>query len=572
MWSRRIVAWAVLALVVALVPIARADDPPGLALAKQVVEELRGDAHRQKMRIVWPEHIEETPPEGAEVVLITGYIDYTLTRLVWHAGKVEARTVTTTPFWSIQEKGWSFSAREFDVEPGEFAKAWSAARHVVGGHEERVAPKPATGPESCAGYGGRAAADASREYVRMRLADNGAPLHVSDHLGSSRDGEGLPPWDEIRDRVCFRLFEPFIGKRKTRGIDLASLAGFVLDEIRRATAHTARGLDWFDALPLTVALRVAGEAGGVSALDAVDQLDAALSSRPRDDWDAQEMRERLDDEIEISRTKVGLRVRWDSAIAERLLRDDPQRRNWQRDLEGWIRPRFREHDPAGYLALAVKSFRVGAIDGESDVLATLAAIRKAHGSLPTEAARRLLTESSAPIRVEAARTLLAFAPADADATSVLLAVIDDPNVPIARTVPEVRWCRVDALNAAVESRILVSKDLRKRLVWRPDHAFFIRALLDALTRLGEPATRDEELAAWRRVLEGPLDFEVRTAVRELIALKDTTSRGRIVAALDRLEQEAQKSAAARTVAIDADVVEALRRDLDARIPAEPGPK
>src|SRR5262245_47894760 len=46
-----------------------AEDPPGLALAKKMVEENRGDEHRAKMRIVWPEGVETAPPEGAEVTL-----------------------------------------------------------------------------------------------------------------------------------------------------------------------------------------------------------------------------------------------------------------------------------------------------------------------------------------------------------------------------------------------------------------------------------------------------------------------------------------------------------------------
>ena len=34
------------------------------------------------MRIAWPAIEDETPPEGAEVVLVTGYISYRISRLV----------------------------------------------------------------------------------------------------------------------------------------------------------------------------------------------------------------------------------------------------------------------------------------------------------------------------------------------------------------------------------------------------------------------------------------------------------------------------------------------------------
>lgn len=73
----RVPAWLVAALSVVAAVVApgapaRAEEPASQADARAMVERCRGDAHREKMRVDWPAMEDETPPDGAEVVLVRG--------------------------------------------------------------------------------------------------------------------------------------------------------------------------------------------------------------------------------------------------------------------------------------------------------------------------------------------------------------------------------------------------------------------------------------------------------------------------------------------------------------------
>ncbi len=53
-----------------------AEAPAGLTLARQVVDEQRGGGHARQMRVLWPDLVAATPRDGAEAILIRGFIDY----------------------------------------------------------------------------------------------------------------------------------------------------------------------------------------------------------------------------------------------------------------------------------------------------------------------------------------------------------------------------------------------------------------------------------------------------------------------------------------------------------------
>ena len=200
---------AVAAIVVlASATVAVAEDSPGLALAKQVVEAARGDAHREKMRIVWPESVEAAPPEGAEVTLIDGYISYGITRIKWRdgAGKLDACQLFAARSWFYNKDGEGFGARTTTIDASKFAVAWAAARYVLAAHDERLEPEPKDHPST--GSSG-IASHTPHNWVRLRIAGADGPLHVSDKRGSSSNWENVVEWDDIRDESVFKLFEPF---------------------------------------------------------------------------------------------------------------------------------------------------------------------------------------------------------------------------------------------------------------------------------------------------------------------------------------------------------------------------
>jgi hypothetical protein len=535
---------AALLVAAAAASSARADDSPGLALAKRAVDEARGEGHKAEMRIVWPAEIDATPPEGAEVTVITGYICYEMTRLVWRDGKVAARSVATARTWFYNPDGEAFAAREFDVEPAAFANAWAAARFVVGARDERIGPKPEGLPSGIFGFGSHE----SREWVRLRDPGDETPLHVGSPFGS-RSQAGIRPWDEIRDRSVFRLFAPLLPRDvAARPVSVGASVPAVVDEIRRATRRLDLRYAGEHHLLLEVCLRLAGEFGDAAALDAVRALGASLDAAKG--GDASVVGD-LRDEIASATTKLRLRTDWSAEHAARFLRSSTHERTWQRDLDKWVRALFLAKAPHGYRAF-LASEGVGADQEPAALEASLAALKKADAAAAKKAIEALLADSRPDVRIAAARAALAVDARDAAAAATLVVIADD------RTIADVR-SRAWALRSAKQFEALHNADLARRLGDpRPEHARVVETLIE-LARYSEPAlSQDVVLSAWRRVCDGPVELGVATAVDQLLDLRDAPSKERLLAAIDRLEAAVQAKAAA-VEELDAEKLARLRK-------------
>jgi hypothetical protein len=545
--------------VAALTSSARADDAPGLALAKRVVDEIRGDEHKAKMRIVWPENVEATPPDGAEVVLIDGYIDYEMTRLVWRGGKVEARSVATARSWFYNPKGEGFGAREFDVDPAAFATAWTAALYVAGASEERIEPEPKDHPSSSSSS---LLSHEPHRWARLRVGVESTPRFFGDARGeNSRNWEGVRDWNGIRDGAVWECLSALVPKYElSRDASPSTWRKDVTDEIRRATTR----LDLSDrsehSLLLEVCLRVGGEVGDADTLAAVEAFDAARRAASGDDW----VSRNVADEIEIARTKLSLLTAWDSKRAAELIRTGGHEKHWQEDLTKWVRRRLREKDPQAYASLLVEA--IDTVLPRYDKLALLEEVREARPSAASASLRRCLGDLDADVRVEAARALLAIDPKDESAGAVLVRAVDDARiVPESHGLKTPKWRRLDALNECVDRGLLSAKDVRTRLDGATNPAL-IRGFLVALRRTKEPPTDDEARVAWRRLLGAVRGDDALDAAEALLDLHDIEGRVRLVETLDRWTDESWGCVATRQRAV------ALRTRLDKEMPAATPPK
>jgi len=538
---------------------ARADDPPGLALAKRVVEQQRGDEHKAKMRIVWPETIEATPPEGAEVVLIDGYIDYEMTRLVWRGVKVEAGSVSTARSWFYNPKGESYVARTFDVDPKAFAAAWAAALYVAGAKDEPIDPATKLRED---GIGG--GSHAPQLWTRLRVADNPAPLFFAD----ARSSWGA--WNCIRDVAIHECFVPFVpddevGPKKGVASEPSTWRAAITDEIRRGAERLDLSYEGEHRLLLEVCLRVGGEVGDAVTLAAIGVLDRTIRLDKHADDAA---RGRIDTEIGIARTKLGLALGWDSTKAADLIRAGQHQKHWQEDLTKWIRGRFRAQDPTGYAALLVEELDAGGPKYQDDLLARLDEVRELRLSGAAGFARSRLDDKSAAIRVAAARALLALDPKDGAAVATILTAADD--APLVADTGKYRadaHPRIDALNECLDRGLLTPKDVRARLD-RAEDPKLIVSLLDVLRRTPSPPTDDEARAAWRRLLNSSRPDSVFAAVSALLDLRDLDARELLVAALDRC----LKGVPLRGEQWRQDVVARLRERIAKEMPEPTPPK
>lgn len=113
------------------------------ALAQQELDRCRDEVHKREMKILWPDARPDQLPDNAEVYLIYGYISYTCTRLRWQNGAVLAERVETKRTWFYNASGESFTAVRLTIAPDDFARAWGAARLLLGAKAERLHLKPA---------------------------------------------------------------------------------------------------------------------------------------------------------------------------------------------------------------------------------------------------------------------------------------------------------------------------------------------------------------------------------------------------------------------------------------------
>jgi hypothetical protein len=548
----------------ALVSIARADDSPGLALAKNAIEAERGTEHREKMRIVWPEIADETPPAGTEVTLISGYIDYDLTRLVCSGKAVDATSVYTARTWFYNPKGEALEAGEFDVDAKAFTDAWNAARHLLEAKDERIEPE-ATGDPDDRG-GAASGSHESHRWVRLRLPGRTTPLHHSDQRGMSWRRGNVRRWTDIRDYALFQLFGSLVPTHTARRrIEAAAAAGFITEEVRRAAKRLDLEYRGEHTLLLETCLRIAGDVGDADTLAAVESLETALAADPRDDWDATTIRENLADEFGIARTKLSLRLDWSAERARTILGELQVKTKGESDLLVWIRRRWRASAPVDYLKFVVEERPTGTAAVRADLARTLDEIRTSGAQVDPAALRPHFADTDAQVRLAAARAVLAVSEDDRAALSAIVDLARDPSIRVDRSGDTPTGVRLDALAEVGARRLVPPGALRAMLAAEvlPD-GLLVQALLDALARSDEPPSPEETLAAWRRTLEQSPYGGLDVGIAKLIDLRDVESRPRMAVAIQRL-----KSVNVRCRSVDPAVLaERLAREM----PEAPAPK
>lgn len=560
---------ASLVVVATLAAPAVAADPPALARAKAALEANRNDAHREKMRVVWPEGIETTPPEGAEIVVIEGYISYVLTRLVWREGRVEARAVSVSRTWFYNDKGESFGAYEFDVTPEAFAQAWLAARHVSRATELRIVPKPSRDGLEIGPFRGWSVSHESSEYVRLVAPGSVGPLHASDPRGGQEDEEGLPDWDRVVARSVFDAIDPRKLIHDSRKTDLAPMASFALETVREATPRLDLGYRGEHHLLVEVCLRLLGEAGSEGeSLVAIDDLERAIDARSERESGVSAERD-LRKEIDLARTRLRLRQVWSDEAAKEALARGPASRNAENDLRAWIRRQFEARSPVAYLELLLddpeRTAKHGAEFGR--VAGSVKAPVPARFRVGLD---RALDLPDPDARVHAARLLLSIDSEHARALDVLEEAARDRFIAGPAEIDDRGWSRAVAVRELCARGRLAPDAARKWLAASPpDHALVVDALIALLESSGAPVPREERVEIWRRVLQTAATNGAVRAAQALLDLRDVASRERLVETLDRVDALLKRDDDA-TATLRKDVA-ALRARIASEMPPPPTP-
>lgn len=545
------------AALLATTAAAFADDPPGFVLARSAVEAHRGEEHASKMRVVWPELDDETPPEGSEVVLIRGFGSYAITRFVVRGSKVEAATVTVARSWFYNREGESFAASEFAADADDFARAWNAARRIRGARDERIGPAPADAREFEAL--GPWTSHQSIGWIRVRRATDGPAIHLAGLPSRRANREGVRAWEDIRDASILDLFAALAPGRQTRRVPAAvgTWRAFATDEVRRATSALGARADALCPEGVASCLLILGEVGDDDAAAAVEALvsAAAESSDPANS--------RLREHAAAVALRLRLRLHWNRDDAVRALRE-LRGGTWSReDQATWIRRTFKARDREGWSA-----FLVAEVTRPDARPADVAAATADLGDLPPARAvpllHALLASGDPVLRVEAAITLHAVDPNDAAASTAVVAVALDRTIECTwRPDLTDRWCRSRALAAAIEWGGLTREALSAHLADpTPEQPAFLEEAAPLLPgHVAYPWLSEEMLAAWLRVLDGPPRKQIAAAITRLLMAGHISSKARMLAALDRLQRRIDE-VGSETAPVSAAAIARLRTEVE----------
>ncbi len=510
-------------LLVLVVGSHAADDvPESLRRAQAAVEKHRSDVDREKTRVVWPETVDETPPEGAEVLLIRGANGYSVHRLTWRDGRVDGIGAAPAAGTYVTS-----DIRRLGVSANDFVLAWNAARRVVDARSERIEPEPKDHR-----YGGSVLISSGRveQWVRVRVGAED-PLWVEvDSV--RREWDGVTAWPSVSDRAVFDVFQALLPKERWELVPepVDALRDAMTEEVIGVTSCLELNPRSPDQILLTAALRVLGPAGDDAALEAVEALDRRLAT-VTGKWE--HAVSALRRECGVARTRISLRLGWNEATARRILLDDPGSDRPQ-SLTSTVRGRWRECDVVGY-ARFLAEFATTELNQDAK-RQTLEEFRREGGP---ELRRILHADLSSPVlaaRTNAAVALLQVPDFEADATKTLEAVARDSSIDAPAPDGALRWPRRHAIAALVRHEIWREPELRERLADPRENGCAIAVVLSQLTVIGPSATDAEQIAAWRRALDVP-GAGVLPAAEALLDARDLASLDRVAQALDAFEAD-----------------------------------
>jgi hypothetical protein len=519
---------------IAFAPTARGDEPASLALARRAVEEARGAEHREKMRITWPAVEDESPPDGSEVVLVSGYISYRASRFVLREDTVEAGSVVAARSWFYNRKGESFGVSEWHVSRERFVVAWNAMQRILAASDERIAPEPEDHPLDIWFI---SESHESADWIRVRRGEESTPVHCAGRPSRLYDWDDVRMWDGLRDEAVFEVFRELLPAHgaaprpgavapwgRFAGLEIGAAAKVLdVERVRR------------DEEFLETCLRVAGEAGDEACEDDVAALGVALDALDDSAWPVKALRE----EVSLVAVRLRLRLHWSRDEAVRALRALPDG-TWAREDQGkWLRETFRAKDPAGWAEFLVdEATRGDARPG--DVAEAASGLRDLPAEVSVPALRALLAREDPYVRLEAALALRVVAPEDEQTRAAVVALALDRRIECDRRPDLVdRWSRSRALAAALDWGGLSTTALRSHLLApEVDRPQLLAEGLHRLADTPEALTSAEAADAWRRVLDSATGPDVVAAVHHLLLQGgDTALRPSILAALDRLADD-----------------------------------
>jgi hypothetical protein len=491
---------------------AQGSDPAMTAL-----EKFRTDKERELSDLVEPPPKEpEAWPDGAEVFLVQGYLNYDCVRIFRKDGKplVERVRMTRTWFYSPKE---SYTAEQWTVTEDQLRETWNRARRIRT-TELKMRPRPVS-PMSSSSF----QSSSHEASVLVRIVDAaGDPHFLNAERGRFWKG-GVQKVEAIQTRALYEVFETLIPKEEAGApFALTEWEPFLVRLLGENLPHlTAQ--PWRDrgrALLVEVALQLLGQAGGRGALERVREASRVDPFR--------------DDSVRAE-TKILLRDRFDAGETARLIHETGRRQNAEVDFVRWLRELYFERDADGYRALLVDDLRKAGSSPEI-LRESIADLTRRYPEQQASLLEGVLEHPLSEVRVETALALLQKDPGHPGALATLDQVAGDPDASIpANDDWFSRFGRDRALDYLADERKPVPSSHRwtlerverqLQLPWEDGR--MVRRLIDQRSILAKsPPPTDAQIAAYRRTLNGPINKGIEIACEALVALDDRESAERI---------------------------------------------
>jgi len=529
-----------------------------LALGQRELDFWRDDTHKREMKIVWPEMtaLPAQVPENAEAYLIKGYIDYTCTRLRWEKGAVRAERIMMKRTWFCNSQGESFAGERLSVVPGDFTRAWLAAKLLLGARDERLKPEPmqpmeqdADGSWHGSSSGSCSISKGSHEpHLFIRLTQPDARIYQSAIRGESRTN-GIQNFQELQNRAIFSVFDSLCpaGRNAPQGPEfpVTEWCEFLTAELKQAGQGTVVDKVADDCrLLLETTLRALGHAGYAAAEADIAGLHKKLEAADRDkNYTAFCIR----DETEIALTKIEMLNRWNAERAATLIHGNLRKMHWQNDLAKWVRGLYFQRDQPGYHQLLLADLKP---DSKPALLCeTLAELQMRFHGQDLERIGVLVSHADPEVAVEGCFILIDPKLNPEPNTQPALAALDrlagDPDTPIS---PYSKWFEHFARSRALKylASVQAPEAVRwtaVRVRWQLDKVEdgrMVHELLTTLNCLHDPASEADKAAAYRRALSRPYSWGTLTACEELAKLKDAQSATTVRKILSELERDCNK--------------------------------
>ncbi|WP_237763875.1 hypothetical protein [Terrimicrobium sacchariphilum] len=543
---RSLVCWTICAFLFAMAQPARASKSPR-ELALRALEAQRTEDDRRLTTLTVPDPAPGCLPNGAEIFVVSGYINYRCVRLFMQEGNALLQRITTTRSWFYSPEE-SYVTEEWELPPTEFAAVWEAARLISQSTAVRKKPARPKDPDGKFVSDRRMVSMSSHEptyYVRVWSASRLWWDHGFRGMSAS---DKVQDFEKVQTRAMTSLIETaFPEGTPGKPFALSAWGPFLAKQLE-GSAVALQGLPQHltaaNTITIDCSLRLLGQMGYEPARPIIKAVAEDAEKSPS----AAYWKESVLRECGYALRKIAIQERFDGEEVDRLIHSYGRRLNPDNDMVQWLRNQYFAKNPEAYFSILSRDLTAK----NTPEVVLLESIKEVQDRYPSAGGPLLagvLDHPSTEVSVHAAMALLKSSPDDAASLQALTRAASDPRATIpndARSFSDFgREIALDYLSSR-KNRIppqyrwdSARIDQQLALPWEDGR--MINRLISARVCLENKQFSDrDQITAYRKALAEPYTMGTAEACEELIKLDDRASADRIKEVLSALRAGCNK--------------------------------